>query len=59
MSYQIFTMENTPLGEPVVIQAPNEITLAQLVTFFILPSGIQLDVGSVFYWNLLRIEDKS
>jgi hypothetical protein len=59
MTYQIFTMENKPIGEPEVIQAPNEITLAQLVTFFILPTGIQLDVGSVFYWNLLRIEDKS
>jgi hypothetical protein len=59
MSYQIFTMENSQTGEPVVIHAPNEITLAQLVAFFILPSGIQLDVSSVFYWNLLRMEDKS
>jgi hypothetical protein len=59
MTYQIFTMDNTPIGEPEVIQAPNEITLAQLVTFFILPTGIQLDVGSVFCWNLLRTEDKS
>jgi hypothetical protein len=45
MSYQIFTIEKTPLGEPVVIHAPNEIALAQLVTFFILPTGTQLDVG--------------
>jgi hypothetical protein len=59
MSYQVFTIENTPVGERMDIQAPNEITLAQLVAFFILPSGIQLDVGSVFYWNLLRVEDKS
>jgi hypothetical protein len=41
------------------ITVPNEITLAQLVTYCILPSGIQLDVSSVFYWNLLRIQDKS
>jgi hypothetical protein len=59
MTYQIFTMDNTPIGEPEVIQAPNEITLVQLVAFFILPTGIQLDVGSVFYWNLPRTENKS
>jgi hypothetical protein len=47
MHYQIFTMEGTEVGEPEEIYAPNEITLAQLVTFFILPSGIDLDVGSV------------
>jgi hypothetical protein len=56
MTYQIFTIEKTPIGEPVEILAPNEITLAQLVIHFILPSGIDLDVGSVFYWNLREIE---
>jgi hypothetical protein len=59
MSYQIFTIEKTPFGEPVQILAPNEITLAQLVTYFILPSGIQLDVGSVFYWSLEEVPDPS
>jgi hypothetical protein len=57
MTYQIFTIEKTPFGEPVQILAPNEITLAQLVTYFILPTGIQLDVGSVFYWNLEEVPD--
>jgi hypothetical protein len=59
MTYQIFTIEKTPFGEPVQILAPNEITLAQLVAYFILPTGIQLDVGSVFYWNLKEIPDPS
>jgi hypothetical protein len=38
------------------ILAPNEITLSQLVTHFILPPGRDLDVGSVFYWNLREEE---
>jgi hypothetical protein len=59
MSYQIFTIEKTQFSEPVEIFAPNEISLAQLVTYFILPTGIQLDVGSVFHWNLREIEDPS
>jgi hypothetical protein len=59
MTCQVFTIEKTPFGEPVQIQAPNEITLTQLVTYFILPSGIQLDVGSVFYWDLREVEDPS
>jgi hypothetical protein len=59
MSYQIFTIEKTQFSEPVEIFAPNEISLAQLLTYFILPTGIQLDVGSVFYWNLREIEDTS
>jgi hypothetical protein len=58
MTYQIFTIDKTPVGEPVEILAPNEITLAQLVTYFILPYGIQLDVGSVFYWNPQEVGDK-
>jgi hypothetical protein len=59
MSYQIFTIEKTQFKEPVEIFAPNEISLAQLVTYFILPTRVQLDVGSVFYWNLREIEDPS
>jgi hypothetical protein len=57
MTYQVFTIEKTPFGEPVQIQAPNELTLAQLVTYFILATGIQLDAGSVFHWNLREVED--
>jgi hypothetical protein len=59
ISYQVFTMDNTAVTEPIVITAPNEITLAQLVTYFILPSdiGAYLDVASVFYWNLREIVD--
>jgi hypothetical protein len=50
ISYQVFTMDNTAVTEPIVITAPNEITLAQLVTFFILPSdiGSHLDVPLSF-----------
>jgi hypothetical protein len=59
MSYQIFTIEKTQSSEPIDIYAPNEISLPQLVTYFILPTGIQLDVSSVFYWNLREIEDTS
>jgi hypothetical protein len=59
MSHQIFMVENTEVTEPIVITAPAKITLAQLVAYFILPSGIQLDVASVFYWNLLRTQDRS
>jgi hypothetical protein len=59
MSYQIFTIEKTELSEPVDIIAPNEITLDQLATYFSLPTGIQLDVGSVFYGNLREMEDTS
>jgi hypothetical protein len=59
MKFQIFTIEKMEFSEPVDILAPNEISLAQLVTYFILPSGIQSDVGSVFYWNLREIPDVS
>jgi hypothetical protein len=57
MSYQIFTTEKKPIGDPVEIFAPNEISLAQLVRYIILPTGIQLDASSVFYWNPREIED--
>jgi hypothetical protein len=58
MYYQVATIEGTPIGDAVEIYAPNEITLAQLVSFFILPSGIDLDVGSVFYWNWRTVDSK-
>jgi hypothetical protein len=57
MSFQVFTIEKTEISKPVQIVAPNEITLAQLVTHFILPDGLNVDVSSIFYWNLREIED--
>jgi hypothetical protein len=57
MAFQLFTMQNSEVTNVIVINAPNEITLAQLVTYFILPLDIEFDVGSVFYWNLLLIDD--
>jgi hypothetical protein len=59
MSCQLFTIEKSKFSDAVEIFAPNEISLAQLVTYFILPTGIQSDVGSVFHWNLREIEDTS
>jgi hypothetical protein len=63
MTYQLFTKEKDALGEPIDILAPNEISLAQLVTYFILPAGRDFDVSSVFFWNLKEIsadkEDKT
>jgi hypothetical protein len=56
MTYQLFTMEKSSIEGPIDILAPNEITLSQLVTYFILPSGRDFDVGSVFYWNLKEEE---
>jgi hypothetical protein len=56
MTYQIFMIDKAPIGEPVDIIAPNEISLAQLITHFVLPSGIDLDAGSVFYRNLREEE---
>jgi hypothetical protein len=60
MTYQLFTMEKDQVEEPVDILAPNEISLGQLITHFILPAGRDFDVGSVFYWNLreLSSDDK-
>jgi hypothetical protein len=42
-----------------LIDIPNEITLAQLVTYFILPAGSNWDVSTVFYWCPEEIEDKA
>jgi hypothetical protein len=55
MTFQVFTIEKNPIGEPIEILAPNEITLGQLVTNFILPE-MQLESGSIFYWNLKEID---
>jgi hypothetical protein len=46
MSFQLFSMQNTAVTEVIVINAPNEITLAQLVTYFILPLDLEFDVGN-------------
>jgi hypothetical protein len=43
-------MEGTPIDNPAPVDIPNEITLAQRVTFFILPAGGHGDVNTVFYW---------
>jgi hypothetical protein len=59
MAFQLFSMQSTAVTEQIVINAPNEITLAQLVTYFILPLDLEFDVGSVFYWNLLQVRDES
>jgi hypothetical protein len=59
MTFQVFTTKRDQLSEPVVIMAPNEIILAQLVTYFILPMDDELDVNTVFYWNLREVEDLS
>jgi hypothetical protein len=46
-------MEKTPVGEPVPVDIPNEITLAQLATGYIVPSGHdRLDANTVFFSNL-------
>jgi hypothetical protein len=52
-------MEKTPVGEPRQIFAPDEITLAQLVSYFVLPEMRNLDVGTVFYWCLEEVADES
>jgi hypothetical protein len=52
-------MEKTAVGEPKQIFAPHEITLAQLVSYFILPETRDLDVGTVFYWRLEEVVDES
>jgi hypothetical protein len=56
---QVFTMEGSEATEEMGVVVPNEITLAQLVTFCVLPTGMELDVDSAFYWHLPRLEDKS
>jgi hypothetical protein len=58
-AFQVFTMEKTPIDSPTPIDIPNEITLAQLVTYFILPAGGDWDVSTVFYWCPGEIENKS
>jgi hypothetical protein len=55
-AFQVFTMEKSPVDSPVLIDIPNEITLAQLVAHFILPDW---DVDTVFYWCPEEIENKA
>jgi hypothetical protein len=57
-AFQVCTMEKTPLDAVVPIDIPNEITLAQLVTYFILPAGGDWDATSVIYWCPEEIENK-
>jgi hypothetical protein len=52
-------MEKTPVGVPTLIDIPNEITLAQLVTYFILPAGGDWDVNMIFYWCFEEIENNA
>jgi hypothetical protein len=55
VTYQLFTMEKEQVGDPVNISVPNEISLSQLVTYFILPAGRDFDVGTTFFWCLKEI----
>jgi hypothetical protein len=57
-AFQVFTMEKTPVDNPTLIDIPNEITLAQLVTYFILPAGGDWDVSTVFYWCPEEVENE-
>lgn len=57
-AFQVFPMAKTSVCEPVLIDTPNEITLAQLVAHFVVPSGGDWDVNTVFYWCHEEIEDK-
>jgi hypothetical protein len=59
MGLQLHTMQGTEVTEVLTIHPPEEITLAQLVTYFILPLGIEFDVGSVFYWHLPLVKEES
>jgi hypothetical protein len=56
---QVFTMDGTEFTEVMGIVIPNEITLAQLITYCVLPTGMELDVDSAFYWHLPRVEDRN
>jgi hypothetical protein len=56
----MFTNENYPHNEPVPVLAPEEITLAQLVTHYILPAGYgNLDSNTVFVWRRKLVQDRS
>jgi hypothetical protein len=57
-AFQVFTMEKTPIDSPTPIDIPDEITLAQLVSHFILPAGGDWDVNTVFYWCPEEIEEE-
>jgi hypothetical protein len=57
--FQVFTTEKTPIDSPTLIDIPNTIRLAQLVTYVILQAGGDWDVGTVFYWFPEEVEDAS
>jgi hypothetical protein len=51
-TWQLFTVEKIPFNEPVPGAIPGEITLAQLVAHYVIPSGFdQLDSNTVFQWT--------
>jgi hypothetical protein len=58
-AFQVFTMGKTLVDSPTPIDIPNEITLSQLVTYFILPAGGDWDASTVFYWCPEEVENKS
>jgi hypothetical protein len=59
-SWQVFTAEKSSVCETVQVDIPNEITLAQLVAAYIIPSGFDhLDSNTIFFWTLDVISDPS
>jgi hypothetical protein len=55
---RLFAVEKLPFNEPVRVAIPNEITLAQLVSVCIIPSGFdRLDSNTVFSWAMEVVED--
>jgi hypothetical protein len=59
-TWQLFTIEKIPYNEPVLVDIPSEITLAQLVSTYILPSGFDRpDSNTAFQWTPEVVPDKS
>jgi hypothetical protein len=58
--WQLFTAERIQWNEPVSVLISNEITLAQLVSAYIIPSGFEhLDSNTVFSWALEVVENNA
>jgi hypothetical protein len=56
----LFTVEKTPVFEPIPVDIPNEMTLAQLVSASIIPSWFdRLDSDTVCLWTLEIVPDQS
>jgi hypothetical protein len=57
VTWQLITNDHKPLGQPVEIRVPKEITLAQLVSFVVVPrvEG-KFDASTVFQWCLEKDE---